>query len=178
MITMRDEHGETCCVVRNSDEGNDDQDNTQDNEILNTANKFCVDYSKRGTAKCKVCKKCILKSVLRIGVYTVFKGKSITIFHHVTCFFEKMKRARVESNVIQAPSEVDGFEEISEADKLIIVNLIEDDKRERKAPFTVTYVKKLPVQAITLSDRKNKLKMMKVPSIKVLFTNADQLTQP
>ena len=26
MITMRHEHGETCCVVRNSDEGNDDQD--------------------------------------------------------------------------------------------------------------------------------------------------------
>ena len=148
----------------------------QDDEISITANKFCVDYSKRGTAKCKVCKKCILKNELRIGVYTVFKGKSITIFHHVNCFFEKMKRARVESNVIQAPSEVDGFEEISETDKVIIVNLIEEDKRERKAPFTVPYVKKRPVQAVSVSDRRIKAKMMKVPSIKILFTNADQFT--
>jgi len=87
-----------------------------------------------------------------------------------------MKRARVESNVIQASSEVDGFEEISEADKEIIVNKIEEDKCERKEPFTVSHVKKRPAQAVTVSERRKKLKMMKVPSIKILFTNADQLT--
>ena len=175
MITMRHEHGETCCVVRNSDEGNDDQDNTQDNEISNTANKFCVDYSKRGTAKCKVCKKCILKNELRIGVYTVFKGKIITKFHHINCFFQKMKRALVESNVIQSFSQIDGFETILDTDKEQIIAKIEEDKSGRSKPLQKTQgKKKAKIESVT--NRRKKLRMLKSPAIKILFTNADQFT--
>ena len=68
---------------------------------IDTPNKFCVDYSKRGTAKCKVCKKCIPKVELRMGMFTVFKGKTITIFHHVACFFKRMRKARIESNELE-----------------------------------------------------------------------------
>ena len=51
---------------------------------IDTPNKFCVDYSRRGIAKCKICKKRIQKDELRMGMYTAFKGITITIFHHVT----------------------------------------------------------------------------------------------
>ena len=46
-------------------------------ESETTSNKFCVDYSKRGTAKCKVCRKCIPKEELRIGMYACYKNKVI-----------------------------------------------------------------------------------------------------
>ena len=48
-----------------------------------TANKFCVDYSKRGTANCRKCKKMIEKSLLRIGKYVIFKGKIIIQYYHI-----------------------------------------------------------------------------------------------
>ena len=174
------EPGETCGVASglgmDADDMEDDMEDIREDSVSNTANKFCIDYSKRGTAKCKICKKCIPKNELRIGVYTVFKGKTITNFHHVTCFFQKMKRARVALNVIQAPTDIDGFEEISEADKEVIIKKIDEDKFERKAPFSMPFGKKHPVQSVTASERRKKLKMLKVPSIKVLFTNADQFT--
>ena len=60
-----------------------------------TYNKFSADYSKLGTAKCKLCKKKILKDALRIGMYITFKGKTITSYHHPRYIFNKMKNARV-----------------------------------------------------------------------------------
>ena len=77
----------------------DPNDRREENSIY-TFNNFCVDYSKRGTAKCKICKKHILKDELRMGSYTSFKGISMIYYSHVPCFFKRMKRARVESNVI------------------------------------------------------------------------------
>ena len=176
MTTRQQEPGETCCGPSSSEVGDDAQVGVTEDSTSNTANKFSIDYSKRGTAKCKICKKCIPKNELRIGVYTVFKGKTITYYHHVACCFLKMKKARVELNVIQSPKDIDGFEEISEADQEVIVKLIDEDKSKRKAPFPLALDKKRPVRLITASERRKKLTMLKVPSIKVLFTNADQFT--
>ena len=39
-----------------------------------TGNKFSVDYSKRGTAKCKVCRKSIGKGEIRIGKSAPYKA--------------------------------------------------------------------------------------------------------
>ena len=128
MTTRQQEPGETCCGPSSSEVGDDAQVGVTEDSTSNTANKFSIDYSKRGTAKCKICKKCIPKNELRIGVYTVFKGKTITNFHHVTCFFQKMKRARVALNVIQAPTNIDGFEEILEPDKEVIIKKNDKDK--------------------------------------------------
>ena len=166
----------SCSKIDGDDVEDEDPDNDQENGISDTANKFRVDYSKRGTAKCKICKKCIPKDELRIGQYAFFKGVTITNFHHVTCFFQKMKRARVASNVIQTSNDIDGFEGISEADQEVIINKIEVDKLERTTPFPLSYGKKKMTQKFDLNERRKKLKMMKVPSIKVLFTNADQFT--
>ena len=67
-----------------------------------TANKFCIDYSKRGIAKCKVCKKCIQKGELRIGIYAQFKDRRIVNYFHVPCSFEKMRLARDATNAMKS----------------------------------------------------------------------------
>ena len=188
MTTLRTELGEpsvalSCTEIDSGDTGDDDDPGDEQEarrecgeHATDTGNKFCVDYSKRGTAKCKICKKCIPTNELRIGAYVFFKGKTITSFHHVTCFFRKMKRARVASNVIRSPSDIDGFENISEADQQSIVKSIEEDKSERTTPISTTYGKRHKVTKISLGERRKKLKMMKTPSVKILFTNADQFT--
>ena len=43
------------------------------NDSSQTGNKFSIDHSIRGTAKCKVCKKIIPKDELRIGKSVLFK---------------------------------------------------------------------------------------------------------
>ena len=102
--------------------------------IAISSNKFCVDYSIRSTAKCKICKKHIPKGELRMGEYVPFKGKMITNYRHVQCAFGKMQKARVESNVIKNPNEIDGLEKISATDKQIIINHIQEDKKKNYAP--------------------------------------------
>ena len=145
----------------------EDIDDPMKDDIQQSGNKFCVDYSKRGTAKCKICKKLIPKDDLRIGGYAFFKG---------TCFFQKMKRARVEANVIQSPNDIDGFEKIMISDQEAVSSRIEEDKSERTTPFPTTYGKKQAAKKIKPGARRKKLKMVKTPSIKIMFTNADQFT--
>ena len=112
--------------VEQLDGGEDEIDVEVDGTGTNTPNRFCIDYSKRGTAKCKVCKKNIQKGELRIGMYAHFKDREITNYFHVACSFGKMRRARVDENAVKSSSELDGFENISEEDKNVITCLIQD----------------------------------------------------
>ena len=50
-------------------------DGEPDVEISITGNKFSVDYCKRGTTKCKLCKMMITKGELRIGKLVPFTKK-------------------------------------------------------------------------------------------------------
>ena len=153
------------------------EENEAESEITTiTSNKFCIDYSKRGTAKCKACRKCIPKEELRIGMYAHYKHKVITNYFHVPCSFGKMHRARVASNVIQDPSEIDGFDNIILADKALVIGLIEEYQEKRTTPLAATYAKKTKNAQVPLSVRRKKLKVLKTPSVKVMFTNADQFT--
>ena len=72
-----------------TDEGkNDANDGNENEEVASnefvsgierypTGKTFSVDYCKRTTTKCKVCKKKIPKDELRIGKLVLFKGKHI-----------------------------------------------------------------------------------------------------
>ena len=101
-------------------------------------------------------------------MYVPFKGKVIINYYHVSCSFGKMQKARVESNVIQNSKEIDGFECISKVDQSIISKCIKVNKDLRTTPFTQGYKKK------SISMRRRKLKVLNSPSIKIMFTNADQ----
>ena len=93
----------------------ENEDSTDHPEI--SPNKFCIDYSKRGTAKCRKCKKVIDKDILRIGKYMAFKGNIIKHYYHSTCAFISFEKARVVTNVITSIDNIDGFDIIIESDR-------------------------------------------------------------
>ena len=77
-------------------------------------------------AKCRKCKKCILKNVLRIGKPIIFKKKEITGFYHVPCIFETFAKIKDQRNVLASIDQISGFDEIKEIDQLLVSNLIKN----------------------------------------------------
>ena len=66
------------------DNDNDATNATGDNEeSAFVSNKFCIDYPKRVTANCKICKKNIVKDDQRIGKHVPFKIGHILQYYHV-----------------------------------------------------------------------------------------------
>ena len=134
--------------------------------------KFCVDHSENGRAKCRKCKKVILKGVLRIGKNVQFKEKYILHYYHVQCIFESFKRSRYASNVITEINEIAGIDEVTEEEQSMISSQmksldLDKLKKDKTQPNLVTTKQ-------TRTDR-NKLKPYKGASTKVLFTNGDQM---
>ena len=86
-----------------SNEGNK-EDQGEGGELQNDhelgGKKFLVDHCKRGSTKCKVCKKSISKGDLRIGMLVAFKTTYIHQYHHIECAFKRFQRARVSTNAI------------------------------------------------------------------------------
>ena len=80
--------------------------------IGGTSNSFSIDYSKRGNAKCKKCKKNIAKDKLRIGKSVPFKGKYISRYFHVSFAFAMFRKARVATSIVSRSDDLDGFDEI------------------------------------------------------------------
>ena len=136
------EHGEKMNIDEVTANGRGCIPVTDENAVAISSNKFCVAYSKRGTAKCKICKKIIRKGELRMGMYAPYKGKEIINYYHVPCSFGKMLKARVESNSITNIIEIDGFESLLTADQLTIENFLQDNKDKRTTPLLQTYRKK------------------------------------
>ena len=102
---------------------------------LTPSKTFCVDYCKRGTTKCKRCKKHILKDVLRIGKSALFKTKIIYQFYHITCAFNLFKSARVVTNVITSVEDIDGVNMISDEDRMKITQMVDELNAMRKIPL-------------------------------------------
>ena len=90
----------------NSSSVPDINDNTND---ATSVNKFSIDYSKRGTAKCRKCKKVISKGIVRIGKNVPFKVGHIIQYYHVDCAFKSFLKAKLETSVITNIDEIDGL---------------------------------------------------------------------
>ncbi|XP_072834435.2 DNA ligase 3 [Pogona vitticeps] len=92
--------------------------------------RYCVDYAKRGTAGCKKCKEKILKGMVRIGkvVPNPFSesGGDMKEWYHVKCMFEKLERARATTKKIEDVTDLEGWEELQEAEKELINQHISD----------------------------------------------------
>ncbi|MEO2160790.1 MAG: endonuclease/exonuclease/phosphatase family protein, partial [bacterium] len=150
--------------------------NNEDGNIKDI-NKFQVDYSKKGTAKCKKCSKLITKGKLRIGKSVPFKVGNIFQYFHIDCVFESFRKARQVANVITSTSEIDGFELITNEEKTRITTLIHEAnattaKLVSRPPMVK--VQKSELMQESSKSRKTSLKSYNVPSIKIMFTNADQ----
>ena len=95
------------------------------------------------------------------------------------CSFGSFKKARVSSNVITCTDDLDGLDSILADDKTRILKLISDTNAERTRPLDQS--KKINKTAIGIPNASSlgyrpKLSPMKTSSIKVMYTNADQLT--
>ena len=139
---------------------------------------FYVDYSVRGTAKCRVCKKKIEKNVLRIGKAFPYKDRTILHYNHVQCLFKRFHNARVACNILTHTDNLVGFADITEADQLYLKNLIGSENGLRKRiPTSAQQKRKARVSPeAPLQVRKARLKSSNTESLSVLYTNADQLT--
>ena len=151
---------------------------------------FQIDYSKRGTAKCRKCKKCILKDVLRIGKPIIFKKKDIFSYFHINCIFESFKRVKEVRNTITSISQLSGFNEIKSSDQTLVTNYVNDFVVKHLNNSRTDHTKQArnnnSVESTT-SDvnqsnppikkvRAKTIKRLKTQSVKILFTNADQFT--
>ncbi|XP_010720052.2 DNA ligase 3 [Meleagris gallopavo] len=92
--------------------------------------RYCVDYAKRGTAGCKKCKEKIVKGMVRIGkiVPNPFteSGGDMKEWYHVKCMFEKLEKARATTKKIEDITDLEGWEELQDAEKELITNLISE----------------------------------------------------
>ena len=137
-----------------------------------------VDHSKRGTCRCRKCKKVITKGEIRIGKSAVFKSKTILQYHHAQCIFKSFKNARLEKNIIKDISQIDGVENITDQEKQRLCCLIEDmtlNRASREKKSSKKRKEPLPMQE-SAASRTARLKSTNLPSMKIMCTNADQMT--
>ena len=168
--------------VNNNNASNVNTQNSTDPNfaVSLTCNKFKVDHSKLGTAKCRKCKKSILRGTLRIGKYVPYKTVIILHYFHIECGFDLMRRSRVPSNTVKDVSELDGIDSITNDEISQITKLI-----QATPPVITTVTTPRPTTQLangtdtTPNSTKCRIKTLKsqnLPSLKIMFTNADQLT--
>ena len=138
---------------------------------------FHVDYSVKGTAKCKLCKKVISKNVLRIGKPVLFKDRIFLQYHHVPCMLKKFRNARIASNIVSDTNALTGFADLREDDQNTLKDLIasENESRSKTLPTSLQKRKTRVSPEAPLHVRRARLKSSNSECLTVLFTNADQL---
>ena len=109
--------------------------------------------------------------------YMPFKNVYIKQYYHMDCAFGTFQKARVVTNVISNVYEIDGFDNINAVDKSRIIDLFDNHKMwvSYLCPRPCLLKKTLSIQT-PVKSRKSNLKSSSLPSINVMFTNADQLT--
>ena len=112
---------------------------------------------------------------LELERWYVSKKKQFLSFSQVKCVFASFERARIASNVISDISQLDGFEKLNPVDRNVIDEFIRAGNTGRKNPLPVSSQKNKSSQQNS-SAGKTAFKQSTLPSIKVMFTNADQLT--
>ena len=144
----------------------------------NNSSMFCVDYSKNGRAKCKKCNKTISKSELRIGKSISFKSISYLKYFHVECAFKLFERARSLDSIFTSIDELDGFNDVSLEDQSLLKGKIKEC--EADISRIQSLMKKQTKKEVSTSNKaiesSKKLHPSQKSSIRVFYTNADQLT--
>eukprot|EP00061_Rhincodon_typus_P017898 g46816.t1 len=85
--------------------------------------RYCVDYAKRGTAGCKKCREKLPKGLVRIGRIMpnpFSEGAEMKEWYHIKCMFEKLERARLSTKKIDDLTDLEGYEELQDAERDLI----------------------------------------------------------
>ena len=105
-----------------------------------------------------------------------FKKGHIVEYRHVNCAFLTFRKAKILENIITDISQVDGLNEITDADRSRINELVQSENTLRK-PLPKTRInEKISKPTVSSKRRKNALLQSDLPVIPVMFTNADQFT--
>ena len=115
---------------------------------------------------------------MRIGKLILFNKKKIKSFYHVSCIFKTFENARDVRNMITNVIQVSGFYDISAADQVYITELVEKLKPIHNRIILRKKNVKQKEQGckITMPKSYNSLQSFGGSALKVLYTNADQLT--
>ena len=166
-----------------SDEGDDNEmEGLSEQEIIAEQDQkqlFMVDYCKRGTTKCRKCKKKIPSAALRIGKSAKFRTRDIYHYFHVTCAFQSFEKARSSANTITCMDDILGFDLIRDDERVMILQLM-DEVNAKRMKNVANLTKKVPKRIVPMGEsaktRVTRLKSSNLPTLDVLYTNADQLT--
>ena len=139
---------------------------------------FHVDYSVRGTAKCKLCRKVISRDLLRIWKSALYKERTYTQYHHVSWIFKKFQKARTTSNIISDAESLLGFTDLREDDQITLWNLIacENESRKKILPSSLPKRKPRVYPEAPLHIRKASLKPTNAENLTVLYTILTQIS--
>ena len=101
-----------------------------DRLVENIYPNFC--YTLDVQAGCKKCKQKIEKGEIRIAKITASPFSDdgeMKHYHHPACIFETFKKARATTKVIEDPSDLEGWQEVEEADKQTILKLMRENEK-------------------------------------------------
>lgn len=126
------------------------------------ANKYMVGYAKLGTSSCKKCKQKIDKGAVRIAklVSNPFSEDAgdMKQWFHPACIFMTFERTRATTKKIEDPDDLEGFADLNQEDKDMVLTLIKDSvtnagSNEKKATPAKAKSQKTPskVQATSSS---------------------------
>lgn len=127
-----------------------DNENDEENGKL-----FCIERAKQGRAACKKCKEKCLSGELRLAklVYNPFGSGKLKQWHHVSCLFEIFLNQRLTTKRIEDSDDIDGWDNLEEADQEEILKQIEDCEKNlaKKHGTKFTPKKKEPKPKTTLA---------------------------
>lgn len=103
-----------------------------DTETTVPEKPFCVDRAKQGRAACKKCKEKCLAGELRIAkvVPSPYGSGTMKNWHHVNCIFEQFLKQRITTKRIESPDDIDGWDLLSNDDKKIIIDKVNESDKE------------------------------------------------
>ena len=99
-------------------------------------------------------------------------------FFHIDCAFQTFLKSKLETNIIRDVNEIDGIKFILFEVKSRIENLIADTIKWIKKPLVkpAAIINKYVLTLGSSVPQKMKLKQLGLHTLKVMFTNADQMT--
>ncbi|UJR26750.1 hypothetical protein I4U23_008065 [Adineta vaga] len=124
-------------------------------------NRFSIDYAKLGTSACKKCKTKITKNEIRIAKVTpspFSEGDTMKVYHHVPCIFETFLHARATTKIIESSTDLDGWSNISPADREIVLEQIKQIQTARVTKSPTKKATKSATKSVTTPTKKTPTK--------------------
>lgn len=139
-------------------------------------NRFSVDYAKVGTSACKKCKAKITKGEIRIAKMTpspFSEGDMMKLYHHVPCMFDTFLNARATTKVIESSTDLDGWLDISPADREIILQHIKQTQEARANKAATKSPTKKPAKSAAASESSKQTKVSPTKKTPTKFAKDD-----